>query len=159
MPALDAIAAGNNTAGANFGTATVAAGDSLSIRNFPQTTRAQLLGAFSQHVTSAQFFRVRSPLLHDNVQGIRIIPAALVSEGPLVGEPLQELYAQDTLIIEASTAAATGVAEIVLPIYYDQLPGADARLYAPGDVLPLVKAIKPLLVTPASGANAFNVWS
>ncbi len=157
MAAIDTIAFGNNVAGSSYGATTLASGDSRQVRNFPDSANAWLIGAFSQHVTSAQPFRIRSPLLHDNVQGLRFFPGELVSPGELDPPLSQRLYAQDELIVEASTAAATGVAEIALPIYYEQLPGAQARLYTPGDVDGLIRNIKPVLVTIAG--VGFNAWT
>lgn len=159
MAAIDTIAFGNNTAGSSYGAATPAAGDSRQIRNFPDAANAWLIGAFSHHVTSAQPYRIRSPLLHDNVQGLRFFPAELASPGELDPPLSQRLYAQDELIVEASTAPATGVAEIALPIYYEQLPGAAARLYSPGDVDGLIRSIKPVLVTLTAASLTFNTWS
>jgi hypothetical protein len=59
---------------------------------------------------------------------------------------------QDTLTFELSTAAATGKALGALLIYYGQLPGAAARLYNPGDIKPLIRNIKPVVVTITSAA-------
>jgi hypothetical protein len=158
MPAIDTIAAANLDVGETFGAGTMAAGDSAAVRNFPPSAEARLLAAFTDHVTSVQLARVRSPLLHDNVRGIEFIPGEDPGLLPLYRLPAQKLFAQDELVFELSTAAATGKAEIVLPIYYSQLPGAAARLFMPGDVMPLIKNIKPVLVTIASGANVANTW-
>ncbi|HXG40219.1 MAG TPA: hypothetical protein VNJ28_04680 [Candidatus Limnocylindrales bacterium] len=159
MAAIDTVAAGVNTAGASFATATPAAGDSLAVRNFPDAASAWLFGVRSQHVTSAQPFRIRSPLLHDNVQGLRFYPQETTSPGELDEATPQRLYPQDVLTVEASTAPATGVAEIVLATYYESLPGASARLYAPGDVDGLIRAIKPVLVTLTAASLTFNAWA
>jgi len=71
---------------------------------------------------------------------------------------LQELHPQDTLTFEFTTAAATGKALGALAIYYDQLPGAAARLYSTGDIAGLVRNIKPLSVAIGVGANTAGIW-
>lgn len=158
MPAIDTIGVFQTTVGSSYAAGAVANGDSLTVRNFPQSSEAHLLDVFADFVTSAQPFRIRSPLLHDNVQGIRLFAGATVS-GPLLPDAMtQQLHPQDTLIVEQSTAAATGKALAALALYYDQLPGAAARLYNPGDVMGLVENIKPLPVSIGAGANTAGQW-
>lgn len=158
MPAIDTIAAYQGTSGSTYAAGTMASGDSASIRNYPQTAEARLLAAMYDDVTSPQPWRVRSPLLHDNVRGIEFAPGQTAASRLLPPYGLQRLYAQDTLTFELSTAASTGKALAALAIYYSDLPGASARLYNPGDVLGLVKNIKPVFVAVGSGANTAGAW-
>lgn len=158
MPALDTIANFQTTVASTFAAGVMASGDSATIRNFPGAGAAQLVAAYSDHVTSPQGWRVRSPLLHDNVQGIRFFPGQTPSATLVPRQAQQLLEAQDQLIFEESTAAATGKALVALGIYYPQLPGAMARLYSLGDIDPLIKNIKPLVVTVGSGANTAGQW-
>jgi len=129
MPQALELVAGQVT---NPGGATVAltmnAGNSATVRN------AQLSSVVGLVQTWANFhniglWRIRSPKLHDNVQGIRFrIPAADV--GPLVVPGLfQRLVPQDTLTLELNTAAGAGVIEqAAMLLYYTDLPGNAARL-------------------------------
>lgn len=158
MPALDAIASFQTTVGSTFAAGVMATGDSAQVRNFPQPGLAQLIAAFSDHVTTPREWRVRSPLLHDNVQGIRFYPGQTPSATLLPRQAQQNLEAQDLLTFEQSTAAATGKALTGLSIYYPQLPGAASRLYALGDVDPLIKNIKPVVVQVAAAANTAGQW-
>ena len=158
MSAIDTIASFQTTVGSTFAAGVMAGGDSATIRNFPQASEARLLAAFYDSVTSVQPWRVRSPLLHDNVQGIRFFPGQSPSQVLLPRFAAQNLEPQDTLVFELSTAAATGKALGSLLVFYDSLPGAAARLYSPGDIRPLVKNIKPLVVTVGSGANTAGQW-
>src|SRR5437868_10165006 len=136
----------------------MATGDSAVIRNFPQTSKARLIAAYYDDVTTPLAWRVRSPLLHDNVRGIQFNPGAAAPSN-LYGQYAQQLLQpQDQLTFELSTAAATGKALGALSIYYDQLPGAQARLYSPGDIMPLIENIKPVLVAVGSGANTAGQW-
>lgn len=158
MPALDTIAAFQGTVASTLAAGTIAPGDSATIRNFPQSAYARLVGAFYDDVTTPLAWRIRSPLLHDNVRGIQFNPGAAAPSELFpwsVGQPLQP---QDQLTFELSTAAATGKALGAIAVYYSQLPGASARLYSPGDVTPLVENVKPVLVSIGSGANTAGQW-
>jgi hypothetical protein len=158
MPALDCIASFQTTVGSTLAAGVMATGDSATIRNFPDSARACIVDALYDDVTSPQAWRVRSPLLHDNVRGIQYTPGATTPSNLLPGFALQELEAQDALIFELSTAAATGKALAALSVYYSQLPGAMSRLYSPGDIGPLVDNIKPVYVAVGSGANTAGQW-
>lgn len=158
MPAIDTIASFQTTVGSTFAEGVMASGDSSAIRNFPDAAQARLVAAYSDHVGGTRDWRIRSPLLHDTTQGIRFIPGQSPAIQLLPPQVSQELHAQDDLTLEFSTLAATGKALGALLIYYSQLPGVMARLFNPGDVFGLVKAIKPVLVTPASGANTAGAW-
>lgn len=122
MAALELLS-GFATAAPTGGVAvTVASGNSLTIRN---GSNCWLLDAWAD-VQSAGFFRIRSPLLHDNVQGIRF--RTTVSEVCPLLPKKQRLEPQDTLIVEVSGAAVAGDIESVgMLVYYGSLPGADAR--------------------------------
>lgn len=158
MPALDAIASYQGTSGSTLAAGTMATGDSATVRNFPQTDRAAIVGAFYDDVTTPLAWRIRSPLLHDNVRGIQFGPGAAAPAAlwPLGAQ--QELEAQDQLTFELSTAASTGKAVGIAQIYYSNLPGASARLYSPGDILSLVRNVKPVTVAVGSGANTAGQW-
>lgn len=152
MPAIDSIlvSAVNPGAGPAVGT-TVPSGDSLSVRNFPDANKAYLQNIVRQG-TAAGFVQVRSPLLHDNVQGIRVTPGESPSVFSIPGIALQVAHAQDTYICELSGGAAeTDIA--ILNMYYENLPGATARLHSPADISPLVKNVKPIRVAVVSSAT------
>lgn len=158
MPALDTIASYQGTVASNLAAGVMATGDSATIRNFPQTADAKIVEVFYDDVTSPQPWRVRSPLLHDNVRGIQFTPGVTAPSKLLPSWALQEVQPQDQLTFELSTAAATGKALAALGLYYSNLPGATARLYSPGDILPLVENIKPVYVAIGSGANTAGQW-
>lgn len=158
MPALDTIASFQGTVASTLAAGTMAPGDSATIRNFPMTADAKLLAAYYDDVTTPLAWRVRSPLLHDNVRGIQFGPGATAPAALLPLALSQELEPQDTLTFELSTAAATGKALGALLIWYSNLPGATARLYSPGDIQGNVENIKPLLVSIGSGANTAGQW-
>lgn len=127
MAALEVI----DTFVTNPGTTTLVAtapysGDTASIRNFPSGS-AWLLDDWSAGA-ALNAHRIRSPRLHDNVQGLRFRNAAAgPPRGELTDWSKQVLYAQDALIFEMNGGAAEtdGMSALV---YYETLPGVDARL-------------------------------
>jgi hypothetical protein len=130
--ALEVIAGAVTAPGATLTAWTVAAGNSLTIRSAPIDSQIALLQlwAFNQ---VAGVMRVRSPRLHDNVQGIRSrISAANVE--PLLantgdGGVLQKLTTQDVLTVEHSGSAVAGQIEGgALLVYYNNIPQISARL-------------------------------
>lgn len=158
MAAIDTIASFQTTVASTLAAGVMATGDPSSIRNCPPSSQPLLTQMFSDHVTTALPWRVRSPLLHDNVQGIKVY-AGVTPSGPLLPYEFQQpLNPQDTLIFELSTAAATGKALGCAQIYYPQLPGVAARLYDAPTINPLIKNIKPMLVSVGSGANTAGQW-
>lgn len=158
MGAIDTIAAYQGTVASAFAAGVMAPGDSAQIRNFPQGQHARIIETFYDDVTSPQPWRVRSPLLHDNVRGLQFTPGVTAPTKLLPSYGLQEVEPQDQLLFELSTAAATGKALAALAIYYDQLPGASARLFMPGDVIPLIENLKPVYVAVGAGANVAGTW-
>lgn len=158
MAAIDTIASFQTTVGSTLAAGVMATGDSATVRNFPPEQQAHIIAAFYDDVTSPQFARVRSPLLADNVRGLEFNPGATAPENLFPSAFPQRLYAQDALTFELSTAATTGKALLAVSIYYDQLPGAAARLYNPGDIQGLVVNIKPVFVAIGSGANTAGQW-
>ena len=106
---------------------TMAAGNSATVRNTGLNTRVELLQAWFD-VQAAGFFRIRSPNLHDNVQGIRWNTIA-ASPMPLMPRGLpQKLIPQDSLVLEITGSATGGDIETAcLLVWYEDLPGVSAR--------------------------------
>lgn len=107
---------------------TMAGTDSLTVRNFNEPSRAHLLTNWTDSQAVGQF-QIRSPRMHDNVQGITI--GTQVSEPqplmPLGSE--QRLYSQDTLTaLLSGSATASDIETGCMLVHYDDLPGISARL-------------------------------
>lgn len=158
MAAIDTIASFQTTVGSTLAAGVFATGDSGVVRNFPMTAKARILQAYYDDVTTALTWRIRSPLLHDNVDGIQFDPGSAALTQLLPRGILQQLQPQDSLTFELSTAAATGKALGAALIHYEQLPGAAARLYSRGDIQGNIANIKPLRVAVGSGANTAGQW-
>jgi hypothetical protein len=154
--AFDTVLANAVNPGAGGGTATVtASGDSLSIRNFPSANAAYLEG-LTRMGTTAGLAQIRSPLLHDNVQGIRITPGESPSYYSIPSDAQQMLQAQDTLVITIGGGSSeTDIA--ILYIYYTNLPGAAARLCNPSDLAGNIKYLKPIQVAVTSSPT-IGAW-
>jgi hypothetical protein len=126
--ALEVISGRVTAPGAAFTAWTMAAGNSLTVRNANIDTRIQLLQIWADN-QAAGVLRVRSAKLHDNVQGIRL-DVTISEVQPLLawGAP-QRLISQDVLVAEQTGSAVAGDIENgAMLIYYPDLPGNDARL-------------------------------
>lgn len=135
MPAGLEVIAGQATApGATFTGLTMNAGNTLTVRNASLNADVRLIQMWAKN-QAAGVFRIRSPKLHDNVQGIRVRnPAAAVIE-MLPWATFQKLVPQDVLIAEITGSAVGGQFEQgAALLYYSDLPGQAARLTTVQDV-------------------------
>jgi hypothetical protein len=157
MPlAIDTVLGFAVNPGAGPTALTPASGDSFVVRNFADSSAAYLENIVRMG-TAAGFVQVRSPLLHDMVRGIRVTPGESPSAYALPAQAAQPLKPTDTLTVEMSGGAAeTDVAALM--IYYQDLPGASARLHSWGDISGNIENIKPLAVAVTSSATA-GQWS
>lgn len=136
--------------GAGGAATAVFPGDVLTVRNFDPPAQAYLVDVWGSGAT-AGFLRIRSPRLHDNVQGIRFRDVAAINRGLLTEYEWQILYAQDTLIVEmAGGAAETDGASYL--VFYDDLPGTSPDLHMIGDLLPRIRNLVNVEVAVAGGA-------
>ena len=155
--ALDTVvtAAVNPGAGPTAFTVT-ASGDSLVVRNFVLGTDYARLIQLTRRGATSGFFRVRSPLLHDNVRGIMVTTGETPSLAAMPAEIAQPLIAQDTLIAEGSGGAAETDLGI-LTIFYSNLVGTAARIHTRGDIGGIIKSVKPITVAVTSSAT-IGAW-
>lgn len=137
-----------------FTASVVAPGDTFTVRNFNPQSFAFMVNLLLQYVTAGAQVRVRSPLLHDNVQGLRFRPGETPIRFSFPKEQGQILRPQDTLIVEQMSNLASEVNTGCLTHFYQDLPGANARLHMWGDVAGLIKNLKPVLVAAPENAAA-----
>lgn len=132
---------------------TLAVGNTLTVRSHPFEANAMLLQVWADNQTAGTL-RIRSPRLHDQVQGIRLDVLSsdvkpLLPKG--MGEPL---FPQDTLDVDLSGSATAGDIETAaLLVYYQDLPGIDSRLMRPSEVLPRIRHIVTVENTLALGTG------
>jgi hypothetical protein len=131
---------------------TMATGDSNAVRNFSLQTQAHLEDAWGVS-QAAGALEVKSPKMHDNVQGILLgVPANDAS--PLLPDEMRQLlYPQDTLIISQSGDAMDTDCGSLL-VAYDDLPGANARIVTWDQVKALVKNYLTVQTTHTTGGAA-----
>jgi hypothetical protein len=153
-PALDTVTATGTAITATISAATIASGDSFTIKNAPLTSNVLLLQAWIDSQV-AGVLRIRSPKLHDNVDAIRTRHQIGVLK-PLLpfGAPVK-LYPQDTEIVEFSGSAVAGdIESIVQLIYYEDLPGQQARLQTWDQVRSKTKTILGVRLAITLGSTA-----
>jgi hypothetical protein len=107
-------------------------GNSFQVRSADVKSKVWLIDSWAFNQVAGQM-RIRSPRLHDAVNGIRYrVPAALSLPrcgAAVAGAFGQFLVPQDTLIVENQGSAVGGQIEsITMLVYYDNLPGVAARL-------------------------------
>jgi hypothetical protein len=131
-------------------------GQSTTIRNTALGSKVSLEGLWAE-AAAASIVRVRSPRLHDNVQGLRYqVPAA--SPYNLIGlRPQTPLVPQDLLVVEQSTAAAATTVAF-LQQSYASLPGSDGNYASWAQVEPRIVDIMTQEVTPGA-PTAAGQWS
>lgn len=160
--ALDTVGwkrtAGGGGADTDFNDVTVAPGDNATVRNFSQQSVAFLHDITFSYSTAGAAFRVKSPLFHDNTQGIRVYPGETLTRFSLPKETGQMLRPQDNLTIQALSNAASEVVAGANHYWYQDLPGTAARLKNWGDISGLVKNIKPVMVACAE-AGTTGQWN
>ena len=128
MPRAMEIVGGFVTAPSTTLTAlTMMSGNTLQVRNTGLDKPISLIAAWARNQT-AGVLRIRSPLLHDNVQGMRFGAAANAPRNLIPVPGKQALEPQDTLIVELSGSATAGdIEQAFLINYYDDLPGVEGR--------------------------------
>lgn len=130
------------------------AGDSFTVANATLGSDVRLLNAWAFSAT-AGILRIRSPKMHDQAQNARLQTVAS-QPFPLMGlEEYQELYPQDPITVEMTgDAAAVDMASLL--VYYDDLPGIDARLHHWSEVFPLIDKLTTVEVDLTSSATSCN---
>jgi hypothetical protein len=151
--AVDTILVDVNNPGATFTAATVAAGnsDTLTVRNFPQTARAQIVDVIRRHGTAGGT-RIISPLVHDNVTGLTWYSSenpSIMSMPDYFGQPVQP---GDTLQV-LCTGASNAHCSVGIVMHYDNLTGAAANLFNLGDFRNQIKSLKPMTVAVTAAAT------
>lgn len=116
------------TPSASYTEVTPCAGDTFAVQNFYQGSEAFLLDAWADLV-SAGSVRLRSPNFHDNVNGINQDVPATNPTPVLPAYMRQILQPNDTITVELADTATHTTAGVTLIEYYENLPGADARLF------------------------------
>jgi len=135
---------------------TAASGDSLVNRFFQAPATASLVTFDRQGVTKG-VYRLRSPLMYDNVKGIHIAASGgqTIFELPAVG--VQPFYSQDTLILEGT--GETGAYDLVtMTRYYSNFQGSDMRLASWGTIMPMIVNLYEIEIATTSTSTP-TAWT
>ena len=152
MPAMQVLNGFAVNPGSTITALTPCTGDSFTVRNVGGGTDIEILDAWA-FTTTNLLFRYRSPLLHDAVQNARLKPTASQATPLLSGYATQKLQPQDNLIVEITGGGAeTDIGSLLL--YYDNLPGTNARLHRWSEVQPLVTELTTVEVDVTSNATS-----
>lgn len=108
-------------------------GDSLTVRAFDLSKKAWLLTHWANNAT-AGIMQVRSPRMHDVVNGFRHRVLAAVCEPAYGAEIKQSLSPGDALVAELSGGAGAEIDTGCLLFHYEDLPGAAGRFITEDDV-------------------------
>ena len=115
-------------AGTDFDALTMLAGNSLTIRNAKEGSKVLLVTAWALNQANDSYLRIRSPRLHDNVEGMNFAVEATNCKPLIPFGAMQELISQDTLVVEMQDSGATSDLDFAcLLVYYEDLPGVDGR--------------------------------
>lgn len=126
-PALDTVTAQGTAIGATIAALAASTGDSLAVKSGTPGKVTRILQAWCD-VQVAGTGRIRSPRMHDNVQGLRF--DTIVSDPrPLLPWGVgQRVYENDVLVVELAGSAVAGDIEyITMLLYYEDLPGISGR--------------------------------
>ena len=133
--ALEVITGFTTGAIAAFTGWTMAAGNSLTIRNAPLNSRVSLLQAWADFQFTGTL-RIRSPKLHDANSAIRLDVTVGDATPMLPFGIAQPLFPQDILVAEQTSGAAAGDVETgAFLVYHEDLPGASAMLITEEELL------------------------
>lgn len=149
-----------NLTGGAFEALAAGTGDSLTIANYREGTRATIDEVWAGDSANVAQYDIRSPRFHDNVRGLRFTqqfnPTTSVADGnPQVlmpGVARQPIYKSDTLVAEVNATAANNVNLGVL-ISYEDLPGSAARLASWGEIEPRIQNFVGILCNATAGAT------
>lgn len=126
---MEVVAGFATNPGATLTTLTPSTNTSFTVRGTDTTKNAWLTSGWAFNATAGEFL-IKSPRLHDNVQGIRNRVTAAFAvplfNTPYNTLPRQRLYAQDNLTVQISGGGAELDCGAIL-IYYEDLAGVAGR--------------------------------
>jgi hypothetical protein len=151
--ALEIISGRVSAAGATETVLTMSGNDSNTIRNIDPSKKILLLNTWVL-AQAAGIWKIRSPRLHDNVQGLRFrTQAALPYMLMHPGFP-QKLLPQDNLLLTLSGSAGAGDFDLAaMLIYYEDIDGSNGRYMKASDVKSKIKNLMSVEVTTTGGAG------
>lgn len=136
---------------------TMNTGDSATVRSTSMSADIELLQAWA-FTTTNLLMRVRSPRMHDQAQNMRFQPTASQPYPLMPIGATQLLYSQDPLTIELTGGTSeTDIASLL--VFYNDLPGINARLHYWSEIKPLIANLTTVEVDLTSSATSGNYSS
>ncbi len=152
-PAIELLTGFTTGVTASGDSIVMASGNSLTIRHTREDSEIRLLQTWADF-KDAVGYRIRSPLLHDNVQGIRLQPVVGEVDPLLPYDKHQPLITQDTLSVEVlGIATANYINTVCLLVFYEDLPGVEGRFISPIEVKSRLKHILTVENTLSLGTS------
>lgn len=152
MSAYELVTGRATNPGATITAVTFETGQSGAVRSAEGGSGAHLIQMWGENA-SGGLMRIKSPRMHDNVQGIRVrVPAGSI--GPLLPYAVKEkLYETDVLSVE--TSGGTSETDSVFYInHYSRLPGSEGNFKTWAEIQPRILKYMGVEVTCKSGASA-----
>lgn len=156
MPLAFEVICGRATApGTTLTPLTPLTGDSFVIKNSVPGKRVFLGNACARiHSGVTGSLRIRSPKMHDNVQGLNWALRAGHSWLLIPESVVQPVYPQDVLSVEITGSSTSGAIEHgAIFVWYEDLPGVTARLVNYADISARIKNIFTVRVALTPGTS------
>jgi hypothetical protein len=150
----------SNAASTGAQAMTAGSGQTFTIRATANGSAPVTLEALFTDFQDAGDARVRSPRMHDDVNGIRVAAPAGVAEVGLNEGFQNPLYSQDTLTVEGyftSAPTAGHISIIGMQVYYNDVPGIAANNRSWAEVLPNIVQYLVVPVSP-TGSTTAGQW-
>lgn len=150
---LNAISGRVTNPGAALTAITANTGDSFTVKNFDANAGKAYLASLWAFGGTAGVVRIFSPLMHDDAQGLRLRWTATDPSELVPDELRQVLYPQDALQVQQSGGGAE-VDTLAMILFYENLIGADQRLYTWEQIAPRVAHFMGIECNLTTGATA-----
>jgi hypothetical protein len=153
--ALEVVAGQATAPGATVTALAMNTGNNAQVRLVQPGSEVRLINTWA-FVQAGGFWRIRSPNLHDNVQGLRFQNEVLTPRPKWQFGTWQKLIPQDTLTLEITGSAGGGDIETAAMLhYYSDLPGIAARLFHPARIYQNIvnQLAQPVAIAPGVAGN------
>lgn len=152
MPAYEVINTLFKEPGAAFKEFAAATGQTLAVRTTPEGSQAYLENIWGD-AKEGGVVRVRSPRMHDNVQGIRVRVPKENRELLLPYGIKEPLYNQDTITVEGTGEGAFTYGAYLL-VRYSVLPGSEGMFRTWAEIQPRIRQVMGVEVSAKTSAVA-----
>ena len=153
---MEVVSAHDTVAAAAFTALAANAGNSLFVRNFPDSAQAFIWDMWAQQASAGQI-RLHSPRMHDDVQGLIFNVLAATTRGFFPTAARQKVYPNDQLRFEHTNGGVVEVDVGAFLVYYTDLPGVAARLSMWDQIYPNI--VNLVTVDTVVAAGAVGDWS